>query len=188
VRAKWLEIGRTRGPQHLHAVLQKQDPDSAEKIHPHNFARLARALEILEVSGQRRSNFLPHDGQAVLPPDTPIFFLDPDLTELRRSIWERTMKMFANGLMEEAELLRQKGWDQFPSAATAIGYREAFLRLDGKLSRDEGVEQAARRTWQYARRQNTFFRNQFPHALRMKTEAVVTAFRQFLGNTETKGG
>jgi tRNA dimethylallyltransferase len=43
-------------------------------------------------------------------------------------------------------------------AFTAFGYQEAFGVLDGQLTVDQAIERDATRTWQFARRQKTWFR------------------------------
>ena len=61
--------------------------------------------------------------------------------------------------MEEAAALRRR-YDVSLPAFSAMGYREAFALLDGQLTREEAIEQTARRTRQFARRQRTWFRRE----------------------------
>jgi tRNA dimethylallyltransferase len=49
-------------------------------------------------------------------------------------------------------------YDQALPAFTAFGYHEAFAVLDGKLTVEQAIDQDAARTWQFARRQRTWFR------------------------------
>ena len=46
------------------------------------------------------------------------------------------------------------------TAAQAIGYREAFDALDGRIDRAAAMERTVVRTRQYAKRQRTWFRHQ----------------------------
>jgi tRNA dimethylallyltransferase len=68
--------------------------------------------------------------------------------------------MFENGLPEEVRALRARHPALSPTAAHAIGYREAALLLDGELSLGDAVAQTALRTRQLAKRQLTWFRHQ----------------------------
>ncbi len=40
-----------KGPGYLHSLLSKDDPDSADRIHPNNVKRVIRALEVLKLTG-----------------------------------------------------------------------------------------------------------------------------------------
>jgi tRNA dimethylallyltransferase len=44
------------------------------------------------------------------------------------------------------------------TASQAVGYREAFEHLDGRLSLEEAIRRVQVRTRQFARRQETWFR------------------------------
>ncbi|PIV53373.1 MAG: tRNA (adenosine(37)-N6)-dimethylallyltransferase MiaA, partial [Elusimicrobia bacterium CG02_land_8_20_14_3_00_37_13] len=46
LRQKLHKLVETRGKKHLHMLLKKFDPASAEKIHPNNTVRIIRALEV----------------------------------------------------------------------------------------------------------------------------------------------
>ena len=49
------ELEAEGGPERLYSRLQQLDPSSAEKIHPNNYRRLIRALEIIEVTGKTKN-------------------------------------------------------------------------------------------------------------------------------------
>ena len=88
-----------------------------------------------------------------------VTYLEPPTSELRAAIDRRTAAMLADGLVEEAAELR----DAHPlglsdTARQAIGYAEAFAHLDGDLPADDLHDAIATRTWQYARRQRSWFR------------------------------
>ena len=79
---------------------------------------------------------------------------------LDERIVQRVRKMYADGLLEEAERLLEEGIEKSPTAMKAIGYAEAFAVLRKKITAEEAVELTSRRTRQYAKRQMTWFRNQ----------------------------
>ena len=73
--------------------------------------------------------------------------------------------MLDNGWLEEAAEAAEaikRGLFETPTAHQAIGYRQIAEYLAGKSSRQELVEKISTVTWQYARRQRTWFRHQEP--------------------------
>jgi tRNA dimethylallyltransferase len=72
-------------------------------------------------------------------------------------IADRARAQFAAGLMDEARSLRER-FDPGLPAFSAIGYREAWAVLDGRLGREAAIDLDAQRTTAFARRQATWFR------------------------------
>jgi tRNA dimethylallyltransferase len=70
--------------------------------------------------------------------------------------------MFARGLVAEVEALRAAGLERNRTAMQALGYRQCVEHLRGERSLPETIALVKHRTWQYARRQMTWFRHQLP--------------------------
>jgi tRNA dimethylallyltransferase len=85
--------------------------------------------------------------------------LDLDHDTHRRWIANRARSQFDSALVEEARLLRER-YDPTLPAFSAIGYREAWAVLDGRLAIDEAIDEDARRNVAFARRQRTWFRGE----------------------------
>ena len=68
--------------------------------------------------------------------------------------------MYARGLLEETQRLRQAFPVWSATARQAIGYAEALAVLDGRCSLTEGQTQTVLRTRQLAKRQMTWFQHQ----------------------------
>lgn len=81
-----------------------------------------------------------------------------DRAEHARRIAVRARRQFDAGLVEEAEALRERYGSALP-AFSAIGYREAWSVLDGARTRDEAIDDDARRNVAFAKRQRTWFRS-----------------------------
>lgn len=144
-------------PEDAHEELRDRDPAAAAKIDPSNLRRSVRALEVIELTGERFSTFDDAwDDHISIYPDLDVRGLDRSTEELRQRIRRRTERMVESGLLDEAEQLR--GMDLSRTARQAIGYAEAFAHLDGELTRGELVDEIERRTWRYARRQRSWFR------------------------------
>lgn len=96
-----------------------------------------------------------------VPGETKIAGLMWSRPELEKRIRHRVDAMYDRGLVDEVEMLRNKYDVLSPTAAKAIGYAEAGELLDGTITRSEAIERTNIRTRQYAKRQMTWFRNQF---------------------------
>ena len=83
--------------------------------------------------------------------------LDTDPTTHRRWIADRARAQFASGLLDEATALGER-YDPDLRAFSAVGYREAFDVLAGRISLDQAIERNIMRNSQFARRQRSWFR------------------------------
>ncbi len=77
---------------------------------------------------------------------------------LHKRIAQRVERMYASGLLDEAEGLIKL--ELSSTALQAIGYAEAFAVLKNEMGVDEAKERTIIRTRQLAKRQLTWFRNQ----------------------------
>ncbi|MBW4697336.1 MAG: tRNA (adenosine(37)-N6)-dimethylallyltransferase MiaA [Aphanocapsa lilacina HA4352-LM1] len=138
----------------LYEQLQKLDPESAERIHPHDRVRIERALEVSLItakpfSAQRRRGTR----------DFPYLALGvgSDREALGRRIERRTAEMIASGWLAEVEHLRTKYGPHLPLLGT-LGYAELGAHLEGRWDLAEAVRQIVVHTRQFAKRQMTWFR------------------------------
>lgn len=156
-RARWEAEADRLGPEGLHALLERLDPESARLIHPNNVRRCVRALEMLDegTSYARQHEGLlrrrPHYRAALYAPLVP-----RELLYAR--IDRRVGRMYEEGLLDEVRGLRERGLESSPTASQAIGYREALDVLDGRLDREEAIERTRARTRRYAKRQLNWLR------------------------------
>jgi tRNA dimethylallyltransferase len=143
----------------LYQELEAIDPETARRLHPHDRQRIMRALEVFEATGRTLTQFRTEPGA---PPEfEPIYVgLDFPRTVLRRRIETRFDEMIARGLKEEVSHLTRMGYDTQVPALNAIGYREIVEHLNGRLTLEEAVNTAKRRSLAYAKRQMTWFRHQ----------------------------
>lgn len=154
-RQKWEDLYAREGIPGLQAALRERDPDALESLaDPRNPRRLIRALEVSGAGCRfpRRWKDMRNT--------QPICALRMDGVFLKRRILDRTHKMLAHGLLDEASEIRSRFPALSRTARQAIGYQEAFAILDGTLSREEAVKSIVSRTWKLARKQMTWFRHQ----------------------------
>lgn len=145
-------------PASAHQSLRQVDPQAAAKIDENNLRRSVRALEVIEITGGRFSDFDDaFDDYTSIYPGLEVRGIDREDEELWGRIDARSHRMVAEGLVDEARRLRDLPHPLSRTAHQAIGYREAFAVLDGELAEDDLPTEIARRTWRYARRQRSWF-------------------------------
>ena len=139
----------------LHQRLRELDPTAAEKITVNDQRRIARALEVIELTGRAFSAQLP-DYQEIEP--TIHLGLSMDRPILHERIAARVELMWDHGWVDEVRSLLEVGLAEGRTASRAIGYAQIRRHLDGELSAAEAKEETIVRTRQFARRQDTWFR------------------------------
>lgn len=162
VRARLEAEAKTRGWAAMHERLAGIDPVAAARIHPNDPQRIQRALEVYDITG------LSMTEQFERSPDTapPLRFLKialvpEDRAVLHERIQRRFNIMLEQGFLDEVSALRARGdLDPDMPSMRAVGYRQAWAHLDGKLSAQEWVERAIVATRQYAKRQLTWLRSE----------------------------
>lgn len=141
----------------LYEKLQQIDPEQAGKIHPNNYRRVIRALEVYETTGLTMSEY--HAQQQTEPLyDYLIIGLEMDRAVLYEKISERVDEMIDEGLIDEVKHLYEAGLEN-SQAMKAIGYKEIIPYLTGELSKEESIQLLKRNTRRYAKRQFTWFKN-----------------------------
>jgi len=139
----------------LHRFLAAVDPARAAALHPNDRSRIQRALALHLATGRRPSVLLEGVGRGV-PAGWRALLVLPARERLRERVAARVRAMLAQGWAEEAERLRAAGLEGALRSLRPLGY-EALLDDPG------GAEaRIVRETQAYAKRQATFFRNQWP--------------------------
>ncbi|MBM3998756.1 MAG: tRNA (adenosine(37)-N6)-dimethylallyltransferase MiaA [Planctomycetes bacterium] len=142
----------------LHDRLALVDPLAAAQLHPNDRRRIVRALEVFHLTGRPLSHQQMQFEEGRRAEDCRVFVLGWDRTELHDRIAGRVEGMFTAGLIDEvAGLLRVHG-ALGRTAAQAVGYREVHELLRGDRDRASAREAVKARTRQFARRQETWFR------------------------------
>ena len=139
----------------VHAKLVAFDSHAAQNVHPNNRKRVLRMLE-MAMQGEKPSDKRAQD-KAVY--DYLIIGLTCARKVLHTRINARVDYMVANGLIEEARMLYEKA--PHAQSAMGIGYKELFGYFDGRYSLETAIDVIKRNTRQFAKRQYTYFNNQF---------------------------
>jgi tRNA dimethylallyltransferase len=146
--------------EELFRWLQQLDPASAESIDPRNTRRLIRALEVTLVTGRPISAL---QSKQVPEYTIKLIGLTCEREELYRRIDLRVDRMMAEGLLDEVERLRQRGYGRELPSMSGLGYRQLWAYLAGESTLDKAVERIKFETHRYVRQQYTWFRPGDPH-------------------------
>ena len=135
--------------------LNKIDPISAKKITPNDTYRLEKLLSLYFETNIAPSIYFKNNPPVSIIKDLKIFQIELDRDVLRDRIKLRTKKMIENGLIDEAIFLEKK-YPRNLLPLNAIGLKETFLYLDGKIDKNKLFELIVNATNQLAKRQRTF--------------------------------
>ena len=161
-RAAFAESLRDLSSESLRERLQALDPESARRIHRNDRYRLARALEVRELTGTSLSEHIRR--HRLDPSREEIVFVKIGMGiergKLHRNIAERARRMFERGWVAEVERLLAEGVDpEWPGMKT-LGYPQVVSHVRGAVGLNETVERISELTRQYAKRQMTWFRKE----------------------------
>jgi len=159
IRKRLRKIGDRRGPEYLHCLLRRRDPETAERVPAADQIRVMRSLEVYYLSGTPISRWKPQR--------QPLSGFHPVKLGIRLSrevlyarINRRVARMFHGGLLDEVRRLTRDGYGPDTKGFEAIGYRSALACLRGQIGLEEAIEETARDTRRYAKRQMTWFRRE----------------------------
>jgi tRNA dimethylallyltransferase len=187
IRAELEQQAAERGWAAMHAELQELDPLAAGRRNPNDPQRIQRALEVIRISGQPISVL-----QAGSKPPASRFnalkiVVCPVPREiLHQRIEQRFRSMINAGFVDEIKTLHSRSdmHGRLP-AMRAVGYRQAWEWLEGRLPEDEWQAKAIIATRQLAKRQLTWLRREkgalwYDLSEEDACEKVMGAVREFL--------
>ena len=161
LRGRLNQLRERRGVEHLHRLLRRLDPQSANELYPRDWPRVQRAIEVRLQTGQAMSlqkSTRPEPHQSF--GNLRLIVLNPPRDALYQRINERTEKHFADGLVEEVKTLLARGVPAASNALGAHGYRRVVEYLEGKRNLENTIEQTKLDVRHYAKRQLTWFRRE----------------------------
>lgn len=173
------------GSDILHGELTAVDPKTAERLFPGDSQRICRALEVYLATGKAISAW-----QAETEPG-PMKTLDDAgrLTKLvidlpRDVLYDRCNRRFEMmlemGAWEELDALMARNLDPTLPLMRALGVPSLIAYRRGDMDLDQAVEDAKMQTRRFAKRQLTWFRNQFGHWDRLSAQFSESDYRDFL--------
>lgn len=152
---------KEEGSESLYKELLRIDPETASKLHPRDWIRITRALEVY-YQMKKPISLLRKERKNLNTPMPVAFGLLKDRKELYERINHRVDKMMSVGLFEEVKELVKRGYDLSAPGMKTIGYAEIFRHIKESLPLDVAVRLIKKRTRVYARKQMYFFRHLGP--------------------------
>lgn len=151
------------GSEAMYERLKAMDPQYASTITKHDKQKIARALEIITLTGKNVSKLSWKNRQKPQNYDFHCWFLHRPKEILYRRIDKRCEKMIEEGFLDEAQRLINEGLLTNSSASQAIGYRQAIEYFQSKQSKEDFhtfMENFKKASRHYAKRQFTWFRRE----------------------------
>lgn len=136
--------------------------DEEEKIEGLDKQRLIRRLEVLSQTGKSLSHWQSLPSKRFYDVGSFIHInINPDRDILYNNCNNRLEKMMGAGAMAEVGSLLEGGLDKSSPIIKTIGFLEIKEYLEGRMDKKELMEKSSQKTRNYAKRQLTWFRNQF---------------------------
>ena len=158
VRAQHHAIVASEGRPALHARLAAVDPASAARLHPNDFVRTSRALEVFTLSGKTLSAWQEEHAFRQVLHRARVFAIAVDPVSLTERNRTRCAAWLAQGWTDEVETLLARGYGD-ARAMGSVGYAQVRAMIVGTLGRDDLETAIVRATRVFARRQRTWLRH-----------------------------
>lgn len=154
------ELAKAQGAQKLHDMLRRVDPGAAEQIHANNVKRVIRALEFHAQTGVLISAHNEAERQKMPAYRSRYFVLTDDREKIYERIDLRVDKMLEDGLLNEVQLLKDRGLKKEMVSMQGLGYKEILAYLDGEYDLERAIYLIKRDTRHFAKRQLTWFKRE----------------------------
>ena len=156
-----------KGIVFLQDKLKNLDPDYYQSVDLNNPHRLIRALEIMQISGEKYS-VLRSKTKRELPYQTEILILSGNREFVYSRINDRVEAMIENGLLDEVKgLIKFKDYNSL----NTVGYKELYSYLNNECDLDTAISKIKQHSRNYAKRQETWWRR-FPNAIWINVDEI----------------
>ena len=165
VRAQATADYEHMGKEAFSARLREIDPGFFERLKVYDRQRLIRAYEVWLGTGKTLSWWQTRE---MTPPYAPekikLYQVDISREELYARCNLRFERMLEVGALEEVKELLALNIQKDAPIMKTLGLRELAAYIRGEMTREDALEKAQQATRNYAKRQLTWTRNQFPSA------------------------
>ena len=149
------------GEENLRALLRQHDPEAETRIMANDQQRLSRAYEVWLQTGHALTWWQTHTVPELAPETYRLDILHPDRTWLYDRCDRRLQIMLDHGALDEVRALMDKGLEPDWPIMRVLGLGEFVAYLKGETPLEDALALARQKTRNYAKRQSTWFRNQF---------------------------
>ena len=160
LRGRLNRVADRRGPEKLHRMVQRIDPESGARIMPRDRKRLVRALEVYLTTGRSLTSHFRDTSSPIADCDViPVALRLPAALTADR-VARRVDQQFARGIVGEVKALLEGGVSPDARPLGGLVYRQVMEMLRGV--RDEAATRAliTQENRRYARRQLIWFRKE----------------------------
>jgi tRNA dimethylallyltransferase len=170
IRAEARDLTARMGPSYMHRMLSERDPETAARLSVGDPQRIARAWEVLEATGQTMSWWQKQPKRPATDASFCSILLMPERDLLYDACNRRFDAMMAAGAVDQVRALLDAGIDDQAPVMRALGARELAAYILGGSTIQAATETARAATRHYAKRQTTWFRNQFNASLTINSQ------------------
>ncbi|CAM3108074.1 tRNA (adenosine(37)-N6)-dimethylallyltransferase MiaA [Asticcacaulis taihuensis] len=156
-RAAYDEMGEDK----LRALLKTHDPQAEARIMANDQQRLSRAYEVWLQTGRSLTWWQTHTVPELAPETYRLDILHPDRAWLYERCDRRLRIMLDHGALDEVRALMDKGLEPDWPIMRVLGLMEFVACLKDETTLEDALTLARQKTRNYAKRQSTWFRNQF---------------------------
>jgi len=150
------------GAEEFHKKLSEIDPIIANRLPTSDRQRMIRAYNVHQQTGITLSDWQKKPNKIFYPKESfKGIFLNIEREKLYDNCNKRFLKMLDEGALREVEQLMKQNLNPNLPACKALGVPEITTYLTGEYEKEEMIEKAQTATRQYAKRQLTWFKNQF---------------------------
>lgn len=170
IRQDVLELYQNIGYDEFYKIVLDIDKDYVAKININDKQRLMRVLEVYKITGKSIQYFI-NQGNIKLYPDDMFFHINinPDRQKLYEKCELRFNKFIDEyNALEEISNFKANNQEiinnpQNYSIFSTIGLKEGIKFLNREITKEQFIEKSIKSTKNYAKRQYTWFNNQFKH-------------------------
>ena len=160
LRARLDRIAAKKGPETLHRMLQRVDPESAARIMPRDRKRLVRALEVYYTTGRPLTTHFAETRSLIADCDVVGLALRIPAPLTAERVARRVDEQFARGIVGEVTELLARGVPPDARPFGGLVYRQVMEMLRGVRDEAATRQLIVQENRRYARRQLIWFRKE----------------------------
>lgn len=145
----------------LHGMLERIDPQTAQRLHINDTKRIIRAIEVYEQTGvplSAHGRDFANLRKVEIEFEPVMAAITMDRAKLYSRIEKRIDLMLEQGLLDEVDSIINDGFDSSLPALQGLGYKQLIMFRCGEIGFDEAVELIKRDTRRFAKRQISWFK------------------------------
>lgn len=158
------ELNKNLSKEEFYRLVLSKDTKIQGKIFMNDSHRLSRALEVILETGKSIFVWQEENRHPPLFSEFKMYTILPKREDVYKRINSRFVSMVENGVIDEVKKLLSMNLPPHLPAMKAHGVPEIIKYLNSEITLKEAIEIAQINTRHYAKRQYTWFKNQFPNS------------------------